>query len=74
MHLKNLTMGKVSKMESIPESMHVPQMRRDISKGQNVTWLLRNLGVNNRTHPEFEETICMLKKERKPQLFVLPRR
>ena len=47
-------------MKSVPEDMDVPQMRRDISKVQNVVWLIRNLGINNRTHPKFNETMSML--------------
>tara|TARA_R110000751_G_scaffold97930_4_gene190529 strand:- start:262 stop:468 length:207 start_codon:yes stop_codon:yes gene_type:complete len=46
----------------IPNSMDVPQSRRDTSKRQNVSWLLRNLGVNNRSHPAFNETIRILKR------------
>ena len=53
--------SNIEQVTCIPSSMDVPEMRRDISKGQNVAWLLRNLGVNNRTHLAFEETMCMLK-------------
>ena len=53
---------QVNSKRKIPKSMNVPQMRRDILTKQNVSWLLRNLGVNNSSHPDFNETIRMLKK------------
>lgn len=54
---------KGSKMNKIPEDMVVPQIRQDISKIQNVAWLLRNLGVHHQDHPEFTKTIEMLKQK-----------
>ena len=34
--------------------MVVPKLRRDINP-ENVLWLLRNLAVKNRAHPEFDK-------------------
>ena len=59
-------------MKQIPKDMDVPESRRDISQMSNVAWLLRNLGVRNQDHPDFDETISMLKTEWKilhPTLF-----
>ena len=50
-------------MKQIPEDMIVPVWRRDISKMSNVAWLLRNLTVQNKHHPDLGETIGMLKVE-----------
>lgn len=47
----------------IPLDMDVPAMRRDVSNRSNVAWLLRNLGVCNSEHPQFESVIETLKKK-----------
>ena len=52
-------------MELIPIDMDVPQTRRDISQIQNVAWMLRNLGIRHQDHPEFADTINMLKQKLK---------
>ena len=52
-------------MNKIPEDMVVPQTRRDISQIQNVAWMLRNLGIRHQDHPEFADTINMLKQKLK---------
>ena len=41
----------------IPEDMDVPGSRRDIEDLGNVRWLLRNLGVRNTSHPDFQAVI-----------------
>ena len=38
----------------IPKNMVVPKLRRDINP-ENVLWLLRNLAIKNRAHPEFDK-------------------
>jgi len=43
--------------------MIVPAWRRDISNSRNVAWLLRNLTVQNKHHPDLGETINMLMVE-----------
>ena len=50
----------------IPLSMDVPASRRNVDVcsenfGNNVRWLLRNLGVRNSEHPQFSETVKKLK-------------
>ena len=52
-------------MNKIPEDMVVPQTRQDISQIQNVAWMLRNLGIRHQDHPEFADTINMLKQKLK---------
>jgi|TARA_Y100000310_G_scaffold2426_1_gene3134 hypothetical protein len=47
-------------MKQIPKDMVVPDWRRDISQMSNVRWLLRNLAIQNKDHPELDETIDML--------------
>ena len=44
----------------LPEDMDIPLSRKDISNISNVAWLLRNLGIRNQGHPEFEEVIKFL--------------
>ena len=50
----------------IPLDMDIPNSRRNVdvcseSFGNNVRWLLRNLGVHNSEHPQFETTVKKLK-------------
>jgi hypothetical protein len=47
-------------MFKIPDDMDVPAMRRIISRLENVRWLVRNLPIKNREHPQFEETMAVL--------------
>ena len=47
----------------IPLDMDVPAMRRDVSNRSNVAWLLRNLGVRNSEHSQFNSVIETLKKK-----------
>mgnify|MGYP003644249999 CR=1 FL=1 len=42
---------------TIPDDMNVPLNRRDLSKPENVRWLVRNLAVKNREHPSFDKII-----------------
>ena len=47
---------------TLPKDMDIPLFRRDVSKPENVQWLLRNLGVHNSDHPKFKVSIEILKK------------
>jgi hypothetical protein len=42
--------------------MNIPADRKDHTKIENLRWLLRNLQVENATHPLFSETMLMLKR------------
>ena len=44
----------------LPDDLDIPLSRKDISNIKNVAWLLRNLGVRNQGHPEFNEVIKFL--------------
>ena len=50
----------------IPIDMDVPASRRAVDvcnpmRPSNVRWLLRNLAVRNKNHPQFEKTMKKLK-------------
>ena len=45
----------------IPKDMDIPAMRRDTTNPSNVRWLIRNLFVRNKHHPEFEKVMKKLK-------------
>ena len=45
--------------ELIPNSMKVPPKRMEFSM-QNLSWLCRNLQINNRHHPEIKQTMAKL--------------
>jgi len=47
---------------TLPKDMDIPLFRRDVSKLENVQWLLRNLGVRNSDHPKFKISLEVLKK------------
>ena len=40
--------------------MKVPTTRRDLDKPENIVWLIRNLGINNSGHEDYELTITRL--------------
>lgn len=46
---------------TLPVDMEIPNRRRDITKPENVLWLLRNLGIQNQDHPRFEIVCTVLK-------------
>jgi hypothetical protein len=41
--------------------MELPEMRKDLSKPANVRWLLRNIQVKNRKHPQIKTVMAELK-------------
>jgi len=43
------------------ETMEIPDMRRDLSSKSNLRWLLRNLRVNNGSHPQIDEAMAEIK-------------
>ena len=54
--------GETDMTITLPKNMDIPLFRRDVSKPENVQWLLRNLGVRNSDHPKFKISIEILKK------------
>ena len=50
---------QVNLKELVPSDMKVPPLRLETSL-QNVTWLCRNLMVQNKNHPEAKQTIAKL--------------
>ena len=51
-HKQEITLGELQAFINDPV-LELPQMRRDISKTENVRWLLRNLGIQNKDTPLF---------------------
>ena len=47
---------------TLPSDMTITEIRRDTTKPENVRWLLRNLGIQNQDHPNFEMVVLILKK------------
>jgi len=45
---------------NIPEDMDVPKSRR-VKTISNGRWLMRNLAIRNKQHPEFEMTLALVK-------------
>ncbi|QDP51484.1 MAG: hypothetical protein GOVbin630_182 [Prokaryotic dsDNA virus sp.] len=48
-------------LKEVLETMDIPEKRRSITPF-NVRWLLRNIGINNGSHPRLEEARECLKK------------
>lgn len=46
-------------------SFNVPALRRDITSTTNVSWLLRNLAIQNEDNPLLKETLMALKELRR---------
>jgi len=46
-------------------TMDIPDMRRDITKIDNVRWLLRNIAVRNGKNEQVSEAIAVLHVQRK---------
>ena len=40
--------------------MDIPESKRDLFDDNNVRWLLRNLAIRNKNHPEFKKTVCKI--------------
>jgi len=46
-------------------SMDVPHWRIDVTKRENIAWLLRNIQVRNSTHKDIDEVLAALHVQRK---------
>lgn len=46
----------------ILSTMDIPISRMNISKKHNIHWMLRNLGIRNYKHPDFDKVIEKLKE------------
>ena len=52
-------LGQVKFKELIPSDMKIPPLRLEVS-WVNLTWLCRNLMVQNKHHPEAKQTLAKL--------------
>ena len=52
-------LGQVKLKELVPSDMKVPPLRLETS-WVNLTWLCRNLMVQNKNHPEAKQTMAKL--------------
>lgn len=41
-------------------TMDIPDMRRDVSKPENVRWLIRNIGIRNSNNSFFAQALILL--------------
>ena len=55
----------MSRLEEMLDGMDIPEMRRDVSKQENVEWLIRNLVINNDDNKDLGETLVSLLALRK---------
>jgi hypothetical protein len=52
----------MNELREILDTMQVPEIRKGLTEN-DVRYLLRNLGFNNREHPKFARAIELLKQE-----------
>jgi hypothetical protein len=45
------------------DSMDIPALRRDITKPENIRWLLRNLPINNANHIDLGQVMSQLQRD-----------
>jgi len=53
----------MNRLNILLKDMEVPVTRRDISKLENVLWLLRNVRIRNLDNPSIGEVVSLLKQE-----------
>ncbi len=53
---------KQGALRTILNLMDVPELRKDVTVGANLRWLLRNLAANNGKHPMFDTAHTLLKQ------------
>jgi len=49
-------------LKDILNAMDIPEFRLDVSRKSNVRWLIRNLAIRNREHPNFKDVTKKLKE------------
>lgn len=51
------------RLANILRDMNIPARRRDLSKKENINWMLRNIKIRNLDNPRIFEAVDLLKKE-----------
>ena len=55
-------MNKIKKeLFKILETMDIPEERKDVDKPENIRWLKRNIGINNKDHEGLSDAQEILK-------------
>ena len=52
----------IQEIEKELKKMHLPIHRKTIRGGDSLRWLMRNLGINNRENPKYEQVIELIKQ------------
>lgn len=55
--MRDEMLQKLDQLEKLTENMDVPLFRR-----RNVRWLLKNLAIRNRNHPDFQKSLEIIKE------------
>jgi len=50
------------KLKIILTTMDIPESRRNLDNSGNIDWLLRNIGIRNRNHADYNVAIDLLRK------------
>lgn len=52
----------IQQIEKELKKMSLPIHRKTIRGGDSLRWLMRNLGINNRENPKYEQVIELIKQ------------
>ena len=66
MNLNEIEQHK-SQLAEILEEMDLPEMRKNLNESSNLRWLIRNMRVRNRKHPQCKEACELIKNLMKGQ-------
>ena len=50
----------VAALQIVLRRMDIPEMRNDMTVGSNIRWVDRNIYINNRSHPDYQEARDLL--------------
>jgi len=51
------------RLANLLKNMNLPAARRDLSKKENIHWMLQNIKMRNLDNPSISEAMHLLKKE-----------
>ena len=61
-------MDNRERLQTLLDTMDIPEMRRDVDKSSNVRWLLRNVAINNFNNAGLREVMTLLKEQARTNL------
>lgn len=53
--------AKLKELQTLTAEMDIPAQRRVFAKFFELNWFVRNLGIRNQNHPNFEKASALIK-------------